>query len=354
MAYNATPATWDTALELIAGTGTLITTGSPKTINVEFTGAWGQQPVGLMSIDDDGLKMPPNSGGMHVSVLQQASGPAFANDPRNWSLGRVPSSLDQVEFSSGRMNVLYGLRWDAEATGVFGVTIKCKGDFQPGQIVRLRGSLPDATLNGDPLTYDEETDFVVRSVNLEACGMRITLGLSSTGQAVRFADVGFRVTVTLSQLRFWRAFEGTIGRPRRRADQSWETGNRYLRATVIDQGTARNVIIGAGDQGAGSPRLMLNLLESPLDLVIRSSGSGSGEPAVQLLNQSANSEIEILDGQLGVALGPTELAELGKLRAYGGETFLGNVDCEAVLDYQSTVHTSMVSVGGSKVKIREF
>jgi hypothetical protein len=89
-------------------------------------------------------------------------------------------------------------------------------------------------------------------------------------------------------------------------------------------------------------------------MVIRNSGSGADGPAVLVLNQNASSEIDNLAGSLGLALEPQEFTKVGKVRAYAGETQIGNVDCQAVLDYSGTVRTATTTANAGTLNIRSY
>ncbi|MCA9220604.1 MAG: hypothetical protein KDA71_09775, partial [Planctomycetales bacterium] len=77
-------------------------------------------------------------------------------------------------------------------------------------------------------------------------------------------------------------------------------------------------------------------------------------PAVLLLNDNTASEVENIGGQLGIALEPTESTTIGTLRAFNGETQLGNVNATGVYDYNNTVRRSGETATGSTLQIRTF
>lgn len=123
--------------------------------------------------------------------------------------------------------------------------------------------------------------------------------------------------VTLTRLQTQNR-ETEIGLPRRNADY-FEYRETFLKigATTID--------IGDGD-GNGSDRIQIHAVNPDATITVYETGSGDEEPAVQLkgVNSTNTASLEILEGEVGIAIYPDQEAHFASVIQRSGELTIGS------------------------------
>ena len=139
-----------------------------------------------------------------VSLIEtvRSSGPEHFDDPRNWTLQRVPTTGDALLFRRSVSHCRYGLLQEAAATVVAG-KVYAAGDFRVGQILRATGTA--AYSSTEPLhvaAFDNQTGEIAFE--------------DSTGTAVPPPTNGetFRVAVVAKSITGYASCGTEIGLPR--------------------------------------------------------------------------------------------------------------------------------------------
>jgi hypothetical protein len=144
IAYNASAATVDSALEALSniGSGDVSVTGSsggPWTIDF---GAGAFEYTNVPQITGDGSSLTGGSGqAILVSTEVASAGPNHWDTAANWLPSGVPANGDDVRFELGNVDCLYGLNQSAVTLDSLHVSMRYSGQI----------GLP--RLNGDYLEY---------------------------------------------------------------------------------------------------------------------------------------------------------------------------------------------------------
>lgn len=114
IAYNASAGTVQTALEAlsnIAGSGADITVtgsaGGPWLVTFNPVGAYEFADVVLMTAD--GASLTGSAVGVTLTQTTSPTGPAWMNDPENWSLNLAPANGQTLVFQDSDRPALYGI-----------------------------------------------------------------------------------------------------------------------------------------------------------------------------------------------------------------------------------------------------
>ena len=139
IAYNASAATVDAALEALSniGAGDVAVTGSaggPWTVT--FSTALAATNVDEMTASGASLT-GGSSQSISVSDEVASSGPYHWDTAANWLPSGVPASSDAVRFELGNINCLYGLAQSAVTLASFHVSMRYSGQIG---LPRLNGS----------------------------------------------------------------------------------------------------------------------------------------------------------------------------------------------------------------------
>src|SRR5690606_32962019 len=90
-----------------------------------FKGSKAGQPQSSISGNGAGLTII-SAAAVTTEQVQRATGPGWWTDPRNWSLGNVPSGADVAVFQSGATACQHGIE-DVPAVGGIDVYRSYKG-----------------------------------------------------------------------------------------------------------------------------------------------------------------------------------------------------------------------------------
>lgn len=130
--------------------------------------------------------------------------------------------------------------------------------------------------------------------------------------------------ITLAELRIEQAFSGKIGLPETNEDDTAypEYRDTYLKISA----TALNVGDGVG---AGSGRIKINTGSNQTTIIIKNTGQAesNGIPAMLWVGTHASNEINVIKGNLGVAVFAGESATILTLRT----TFSNSIDSDAIV-----------------------
>lgn len=352
IAHNASASTWDSSLEGLAtiGSSNVVVVGTPASLFVEFDNDLGNRPLPLISLDQDALIVPV-SAAMSIDVTANATGPEHWNQPLNWTLEHVPNSNEKVNLGNGRRNIRYGIRqrgyYELPDSSVTTITVST-GDFVDGQIVKLVSDNPP-TVSG--VDWETNPDLYIKSIQIAADGSESTLSLALTadGAPITFTSesTGY-IEVQLESLTLQSRYFGEIGWPRRRTDDTWEYLPRYLEIGFKTSATP-NLVVGLGD-GAGSSRVQIDAGTSDLNARILNTGGGVDTPALLLLADNlSNAKIELIEGEVGLGLEPTEEVSIKEIACYGGRCVLGNVHYKSLKDYRNVVEFINMDHGTNSV-----
>lgn len=351
IAHNANAAAIDSPLEALDSipASAITVTGAGNSFEIEFGGDLAKT-VQLLEVDGSELTVD-NSARLAISFDARATGPLFWNDPDNWYPEGVPGYGDAPELADVSAQIRHGLTMVAEFTRSGGQLLT-DGDFALGQAVRVE---TDDTL---PTGLAANTTYYVRSVARTIEGNYIALATTPTGTPIALSNAGtgpHRIHAALESLTIRQSFTGAIGWPRRRADGRFETHARALktRLQTAAAGSA-NLTVGGGD-GNGSREMYLDLDNSPLAGRVINTGQGRSpaSPALQLLvDSAASAELDVTEGEVGIALQPDDESALELIRATGGRCVLGNVDVAQVQDYAQAIEFTTAVAGSSVTRFR--
>lgn len=328
IAWNAAPSEVLAALEALSNlaAGDLSVAVMSGGYRVAFAPALGNVPV--MSGNGDGLRNgyvtveTIASGG--ASVLQitnrRSRGPWHFDDPYNWSLGRVPNTGDELRFQFGDTGPRWGIRQVAAFTVRAGDRswLYCEGDFSNGQAIKLRtaGTLPSG-LSASTVYYVRDFDPDVKRFRIATSvgGAFITPGNTGSGTHEAY--------VAIHGLKTWGTWRGWIGNTVIDADGGFRDYRPAYLAIGWDSGAKLTIGEGAG---SSSPLVRIDSRDWAIAKteILGSSGSKEADlAAVMLLGTNAGNSIELIDGDLGVALLRDEVSSLLNLVIRSGSCALG-------------------------------
>jgi hypothetical protein len=339
IAYPFTASAVESALEALSGIGSgnvdvSGTTNGPFLI--EFTGALAETNVPLLSVDVSELTIS-GSGAMELDQTQFATGPSWYNEPRNWSLGHIPRSGEVICFRDSPQDCLYGLRQRSTfSVAANSPSIHLSGaDFEEGQIVHLRtsGSFPSATKGGSGHTISSSTPYYI--VSWDQHNQTAVISDAEDGTPIVFTSTGsgtHTMEVRAQQIVQYQQNSGRLGAGFRDDDGRWQDRNVYLSIGLVDVDDGEwNLLLGVGE-GGGTSRFWIDAGESELRARIINSGSGDDDhPAIAIqVDNSTDTVVELLNGELGLAILPGTTSSIGKLVQHGGTYFAGDVTITSV------------------------
>lgn len=304
-------------------------TASDNTVNktgdfawtITFEGDLGWQALPEMELDENNL-LTANSFSA-ITFDSVGTGPEWYSEPKNWSLGRVPDSGDDVVFEKPNTPVMYGLKQLGEFTADAdsdSLSISEHG-FQQAQIVRL------TTSDTLPAGLAINTDYYV--INSSRSGAALQLAATEGGTAIDITDTGtgtHYVGVRLNSLEIRNRHNKAIGLSDRNTSKSQpyeEYREQYLSIGFLPTGD-KKVTIGAGD-GAGSGRLKLDFGKDAVDIKILNSGGSieAAVPAIVLNIDNALAELDVDQGEVGVAYFSDQAFSLYAIIQSGGLIRMG-------------------------------
>lgn len=330
LAYNVSNASLDTALEGLAGIGAgkVTITGGPlpgTAVIVAFDSTLGNvgQMTTVNSLNNGTVSIAEIvPGGVVVTLTEdtRSSGPNHWDDPVNWYPVGIPDSGDTVNLQSGDSDLLYGIKqrstFTVDPTSDVLTLATARMTFVNGQKVRVSnagGGLPGGLTAG--------TDYFV--INAGVGGdAKLQLSTAKGGSAVNVTTAGTgtqTIEVLLAELRDQLRYTGKIGLP-----QFTENGNREYRPTYLEIGaTLLNVGLG---QGTGSGRFKIDTGASQTAVKVYDTGGAVDNegPAFVWKGANAANTLQVLLGDVGVALLAGEVALLASLIQRGGNIELGD------------------------------
>lgn len=360
--HDASAAGWQSVFNTRFGLGNFAIEGTTESLLIEYKGIHRWQQLELIMLDQDALKMNQfgDSRALQLVETQPFAGPNCWNDPHNWTLGHVPTSLETVVLGSGRSAIQHGLlqmaecRFENDAVYLLG-----GGHLVDGQTVRLKttGTLPTATVNNDPITLSVDEEYFVLAAERHGCSQVVQLGLTKEGFPIEFENNGtgqHRIGISLQAIQQYSRCTSAVGLPRRESSGEFVDLPRFLRLWLEDPvNGVPNLEVGIGE-GSGSNLIHLDVDDSHLDARILKSGGGTGGlPAIQLLNNNLDeSEITMINGSLGLGIEPTESVSIKKLTAFGGRGVIGTADIRRIEDYTRSIQFLMASASNDVALLR--
>lgn len=328
--WDCTAAELETALEALSNVGAGLVTcyGGPwpaAAITAQFDASLGNLPqlTAVHTLTNAGIAVSTiQQGGAAVVVteVQRSRGPQHWDDPLNWAdesgLPGVPGSDDDVSLELARAELFYGLRQRCRCTAdptTDRLTLSTgRATFWEGQALTVRSS---GTLPGG---LSAATTYYAVNVS----GASLQLSLTPNGDAVDLTDAGtgvHQMGVLLQNLFIDSRFAGSkLGLPR--TNPAGYDEYRPLKLELW----ATNIEIGAG-QGGGSSRLKLSTGDQPTAIEVIATGGGTeaGVPAALWDGSHPDNRLEVVDGELGIALFPEDAAQFGKLVQRAGQVIIG-------------------------------
>lgn len=256
-----------------------------------------------------------------VRIIQRATGPRNFADPLNWSLGRMPAAGDDIIIDGDVADIIHGLRqWQQVVVDTTTDRFTASGghDFVDGQIIGFKGAsgstLPAGVTEGTQY-FVIDSNVVVGTFRLSATSGGPPINITTTGSGTVFAGM-YANTVRIPS-----TFSAAIGRTERTDQDSVEYLNRYLKI-----GTEKVLEIGGGS-GNGIRLGRFNVGVSSGDVRVLSTGSSSesDRPAVCVLAAANWVDIELINGELGVASFEGELSVVGVVSQNSGSITFGDV-----------------------------
>jgi hypothetical protein len=326
--YNATAAEAQAAIEALSNVGTANVTCSggpwPAEIICSFDATLGNLPqmtaTDTLSNGDVSISTS-QQGGPDVQIVeeQRSRGPNHADDPLNWENDTgafaVPEKDCAVYCRDGKVDLLYGLKWRSTFTVntttdrlLFGEQQLALWDGQAVEVLNDGGALPTGLA--------ANTTYYIRDLAYPFC----RLATSPGGPPVNITTTGtgtHTLGVRLSLLHTDSRYTGKLGLPRNNRDGYAEYRPRFLEAWID---VAK---IGVGN-GSGAARCHLHTGSQPLTYQQhKASGGTDNAPAAQLLCAGSGNTIEVLAGELGIAIDPDQAAEFETLKVRAGSVLLG-------------------------------
>lgn len=329
IAYDASSAVIEAALAALDSIGTptspnvSVTGSAGGPWSVEFIGSLGKRDTILLGFNDDNLTGGLGTQTATITRTVESLGPNHINDNLNWSLGRVPNWADDVVFESQAISAFYNGEWVAEFeavvnTGVAAFTIPEHSFNNNNQVVRLftTGTLPAGLSTG--------TDYYVIYLDKDS----ISLSETEDGSGIVVTDAGtgtHTIEVHVNLIKTHNRYTGEIGLSEWNDNEYVEYRPMYFKVGILDSGD-KKVLVGVGE-GAGQPRFKLNLADSQANIKVLSTGGSqeSGVPTMLILTNHASTNLEIIDGDVGVAFHEGETSTFNRLTLRGGGARLGSV-----------------------------
>ena len=277
-------------------------------------------------------------GGVSIIMAETtlSRGPSHWDDPGNWNPYGVPETGDVAHLESGSASLLYGIKQRATFTADAAtdrLTLSTgRKTFAEGQKVRVLnagGALPAGLAAA--------TDYYALNVGV---GGDAYLQLSTTrgGAAVNITGGGtgtHTIEVLLAELRDCLRYTGTVGLPTHTDDD-----NREYRPLYLEIG-ATLVNIGVG-QGTGSGRLKVDSGAQQTAVKVYDSGGSIDAEASAFVWKGTNAAntLQVLSGDVGVALLAAESASVASIIQRGGTLELGDGVTVGSIDKTGGILTS--------------
>lgn len=283
----------------------------------------------------------------NISDITPGTGPLYLDNPQNYSPQQVFGSEDTLIIDDTLSAIAFGIDMSsyfsvidlglAPPTGV-GSVFKYDRNrivFQENQKVYLTGTgtPPDGLTFGDAY-------YVINVENNYLFG----LSSSPSGEAIAVTDVGtgtFRLYLKNVILQVHSRYAGQrIGLPNNNTGTSLP---EYLPKYLVLPGI--NADIGIGE-GSGLNLLRLNSDHLPSEILIQQSAqSGTANiPAVLLLSNNADTNINILDGDVGIAVYSQETSLVNDITVVGGSITLHGTTVAGTLSTSNGV-TPVIQTG---------
>ncbi|MBI3866827.1 MAG: hypothetical protein HY290_33525 [Planctomycetia bacterium] len=323
-AWNASAATVQTNLRALVTINTVTVSGSnggPYTVT--WSGAQGNSPEPLLVGDGSLLTGATGTQTLVVSTTTFSSGPNHYDDPLNWTGGRVPDTASTPVFESGDDDCLYGLDQIATFTANAGtdmLTFTSRSSLINDQIVHVTNAG-----GGLPAGLAAATNYYL--VNVDRNAGTCQLATTSGGTPIDITSAGtgtHTIGVRLDSFEFSARYTGKIGLPKTNASGGYyEYRARYLHVGLRAAGLQK-LLIGTGD-GTGSSKIQLDTDVDQVALKVIDTG-GSAESGVNALlwkGTHPSNTAQLINGDLGIAIFPGELATLASLIERAGSLVLG-------------------------------
>lgn len=262
-----------------------------------------------------------------LEEVVRGAGPRFFDVPENYHDNACVSSGDTVVVDDAVSPIQFGIRGFAQAQirnlgGVSAPTVfffaNRRRVFLDGQKVWVSsdGTLPVGLTAGYYYIINGDSDM---TFSLSAVDGDVAANW------VHCTDPGIGpITLTLRELTFkvYSRYSGNqIGLPNRRANGELEYLATYLQAgfTLIDVGI---------EEGDGLSLGKFDTLDQPAHVLVRQTGTGSSSsiPAVLLLFNNATSTMQMLAGEVGMAVYPAEEVLMGSWEQMDGSLVVGKIE----------------------------
>lgn len=325
IAEDASAATVETALEALStidGVSVSGSDGGPWTVTFD-TGNVAKTDVELMTGDETNLTGGTGSESLTITEITRSEGPNHFDSARNWSGNRVPDSGDTIYLEDGNIDLLYGLRQRTAFTVDAGTDVLTFSSdqvaFVDDQILRVKSS---DTL---PAGLSADTDYYV--IDLDHHAGTCKLSTSSGGSAVNITDTGtgtHTIALELEGIKHIMRSSGDGGLPKRTTTDYYEYRPDYLEIGIRPGGN-KEVLLGVGD-GSGSQLLKIDTGDYQTEFTIHESGGSRepGLPAVRIKNDNSSTNVQVLGGEVGIAIHAGETSDINKITQRGGQIDIGN------------------------------
>lgn len=343
IAYNAAASAVETALESLSTIDGVTVSGSaggPWTVTFD-SALHSATNVELLVADGTNLIGGAGTETLSYTVNAVSLGQEHWNDPKNWTLGQVPETGDDVILEQGATNLRYGLRQIQEftadnTTNTFTTTEEHYFvDDQKVRVSNSGGALPTG--------LSAATDYYITA----ATAFTFQLSTTRGGSALSITTDGtgtHTVAVELGSLKQYSRYTGQIGLRQRNENDYREYRPRWLKIGLLSTGN-KKVKLGLGE-GSGSGLVRLDFDTYQVDGFLQDSSGGleTEVPAVLIENTNSSSVWDIQDGEVGFAFHAGTTGELGTLTERGGSVVLGD---------GMIVSTALVRTSGELLSIGE-
>lgn len=326
IAYNASSATVQTDLQAVTTIGASNATvtgsaGGPWTVT--FAAALAGAPQNLLVGNGTNLTGATGAQTLTPATNIFSSGPNHYNDPLNWSPAGVPNTGDQVVYNQGNTSCLYGLNQISTFTWATGPNLGtwAAADLLNGQIVYVNTT----TTLPSPLAVS--TPYYLVNVSRDAGTFQLATSLGGSPISVTTTGTGTHtVGVRLDSLEISARWTGELGLSRISSGGYIEYRPRYLHVGMqtVAQGGLQTVTIGT-DVGSGQGKVQIdNDVDQALWTVIQTGTSLDTDARdVLLKGQNSNNTLNVVAGDVAVALFEGETATLASITQRGGTLELG-------------------------------
>lgn len=300
----------------ITGTGPWLVVFSERLGNVPLLSGVG---TGLHNGSIEVVTQRDGGTSVEQSTTQRSRGPWHGDDPFNWTLGHAPQRGEFPLLMFGDTGPRWGITWlaaftrDAVDTALLHVAAS---DFQDDQCVEVRssGSLPSG--------LSAATAYYVRDLDRDAGTLRLAGSAGGSPVAISGGSGTHEIFVPLAGLKTKATWRGWIGNTV--IDKSGKF--RDYRPIYLKCGWQPGARITLGEgPGSASPLTRINTGTFPVDLeILHTAGPTESDlPSVLLVCQHASTHVEVLDGDMGLALLAGETSLIHHLILRDGEAQLG-------------------------------